>query len=99
VRALKAVLGDSEGPVALVSVLGDPRAQATRLREITGRDVLAHTLSATGDATEAARNLFRTLRLLDSTGAALLIAEPVHEGSGLLHAIADRLNRATTPLV
>ncbi len=97
-EALRKLLEGTEGPVALVSVLGDPRAQATRLREITGRDVLAHTLSAAGDPAEAARNLFRTMRLLDSTGAALLIAEPVRGDSGILHAIADRLNRATTPL-
>ena len=98
IHALRALVDEAQGPVALISVFGDPRAQATRLREITGRDVLAHTLSAVGDPTEAASNLFRTLRLLDSTGAALLVAEPVNDGNGLLHAIADRLNRATTPL-
>lgn len=95
---LKTAVAEEEGPVALICVLGDPRAAATRLRELTGRDVLAHTLSLTGDPAEAARNLFRTLRLLDSTGAALMVAEPVGEPSGVLFAIADRLSRATTAL-
>lgn len=95
---LQDLVGTVEGPIALICVLGDPRAAATRLRELTGRDVLAHSLSPTGDPNEAARNLFRTLRLLDSTGAALLVAEPLPNASGVLLAIVDRLSRATTAL-
>ena len=98
-RALRELTASKDGPVALITVLGDPRPAATLLRNIIGRDVLAHSLSANGDAAEAAHNLFRTLRLLDSTGAALMVAEPVPDREGLLHAIADRLSRATTPLV
>ncbi len=95
---LRELVHGVEGPIALVCVLGDPRAAATRLRELTGRDILAHSLSPSGDASEAAHNLFRTLRLLDSTGAALLVAEPLPTASGVLLAIVDRLSRATTPL-
>ncbi|HSI05438.1 MAG: L-threonylcarbamoyladenylate synthase [Myxococcota bacterium] len=96
---LKKLVEGVEGPIALICVLGDARAAATRLRELTGRDVLAHSLSPGGDPNEAARNLFRTLRLLDSTGAALLVAEPLPTASGVLLAIVDRLSRATTPLL
>lgn len=99
VEALNGLTRANEGPLALITILGDPRPSATRLREITGRDVLAHSLSLAGDPGEAARNLFRTLRLLDSTGASLMIAEPTPLRDGLLHAIADRLSRATTPLI
>ncbi|MBC7793815.1 MAG: threonylcarbamoyl-AMP synthase [Clostridia bacterium] len=98
IEALRGLVAQKEGPLGLITVLGDPNAAAARLTELVERDVFAHSLSPTGDTAEAARNLFRTLRLLDSTAAALLVAEPMRDEDGLLHAIADRLNRATTPL-
>ncbi len=98
VQRLQTLVEGVEGPIALICVLGDARAAATHLRELTGRDVLAHSLSPSGDPNEAARNLFRTLRLLDSTGAALLVAEPLPAATGVLLAIVDRLSRATVPL-
>lgn len=53
-------------------------------------------LSASGDVTEAARNLFAHLRALDQTGAAVIAVERIpHHGLG--EAIADRLARAAAP--
>jgi L-threonylcarbamoyladenylate synthase len=48
-------------------------------------------LSATGDLTEAAANLFSGLRTLDASGAIAVMAIP-REGLG--EAINDRLQRA-----
>jgi len=57
-------------------------------------------LSAAGDATEAAANLFVALRSLDATGTRLglrgIAAMPI-PGSGLGLAINDRLRRAAAP--
>lgn len=50
-------------------------------------------LSATGDLTEAARNLFAGMRRLDTLGLDVILAEPVPE-DGLGRAINDRLRRA-----
>ena len=54
-------------------------------------------LSASGDRAEAARNLFKMLRELDSSDAEILFAEPVSSRDGLDHAIADRLTKAAAP--
>lgn len=54
------------------------------------------TLSATGDLTEAAANLYAHLRALDSTGAETIAIAPI-PGSGLAEAIRDRLARAAAP--
>lgn len=51
------------------------------------------TLSAAGDLSEAARNLFKALRLLDSMPVNLILAEEVPD-YGLGRAINDRLRRA-----
>ena len=51
------------------------------------------TLSASGNLREAAANLFRYLRELDSAGLDLIVAEEV-PAAGLGTAINDRLNRA-----
>jgi L-threonylcarbamoyladenylate synthase len=56
----------------------------------------AHTLSATGDLTEAAANLFSLLRALDATGIAVIAVAPIPE-TGLGRAINDRLRRAAAP--
>jgi L-threonylcarbamoyladenylate synthase len=50
-------------------------------------------LSATGDLTEAAANLFSALRALDASGAATIAVMPIPE-EGLGEAINDRLRRA-----
>ena len=54
------------------------------------------TLSASGDLTEAAANLFHMLRALDATGAATIAVAPIPD-HGLGRAIRDRLNRAAAP--
>ncbi|EMR04628.1 Putative translation factor (SUA5) [Cesiribacter andamanensis AMV16] len=52
------------------------------------------TLSPAGDLGEAARNLFKALRLLDSLPVSLILAEEVPD-YGLGRAINDRLRRAS----
>jgi L-threonylcarbamoyladenylate synthase len=54
------------------------------------------TLSATGDLTEAAANLYAHLRALDATGAGTIAVAPI-PGGGLAEAIRDRLARAAAP--
>jgi L-threonylcarbamoyladenylate synthase len=54
------------------------------------------TLSARGDLTEAAANLYAHLRALDATGADVIAVAPV-PGGGLAEAIRDRLARAAAP--
>jgi L-threonylcarbamoyladenylate synthase len=66
-----------------------------------GRDVPDHTgpminLSASGDLTEAAANLFAALRSLDATGATAIAVMPIPD-EGLGEAINDRLRRAARP--
>jgi L-threonylcarbamoyladenylate synthase len=53
-------------------------------------------LSARGDLTEAAANLFAALRTLDASGAAAIAAMPIPH-AGLGEAINDRLRRAAAP--
>lgn len=53
------------------------------------------TLSASGDLSEAAANLFGHLHRLDAMGGAIAVAPIPMEGLG--HAINDRLNRAAAP--
>lgn len=54
------------------------------------------TLSANGDLTEAAANLYAHLRALDATGADTIAVAPI-PGGGLAEAIRDRLARAAAP--
>lgn len=54
------------------------------------------TLSASGDLTEAAANLYAHLRSLDATGAETIAVAPI-PGGGLAEAIRDRLARAAAP--
>ena len=63
-----------------------------------GRDVPKHAgtavnLSASGDLTEAAANLFAALRALDRSGATAIAVAPIPQ-EGLGEAINDRLRRA-----
>lgn len=54
------------------------------------------TLSASGDLTEAAANLYAHLRALDATDADTIAIAPI-PGGGLAEAIRDRLARAAAP--
>jgi L-threonylcarbamoyladenylate synthase len=54
------------------------------------------TLSRDGDAHDAARRLFASLRELDASEAQVLFAEPCPTAQGLDHAIMDRLARAAS---
>jgi L-threonylcarbamoyladenylate synthase len=54
------------------------------------------TLSASGDLTEAAANLYAHLRALDATGADVIAVAPI-PNHGLGEAIRDRLARAAAP--
>ncbi|HWM81276.1 MAG TPA: L-threonylcarbamoyladenylate synthase [Pseudolabrys sp.] len=58
--------------------------------------VMTLNLSARGDLTEAAANLFSHLRALDASGAQTIAAMPVPR-TGLGEAINDRLARAAAP--
>jgi L-threonylcarbamoyladenylate synthase len=60
-----------------------------------GPPAILRVLSASGDAEEAARNLFAALRALDASDATTLVTEPWPGEEGLGFAIADRLRRAT----
>lgn len=53
-------------------------------------------LSASGDTTEAAANLFAMLRILDRSGAGRIAVMPI-PARGLGEAIIDRLSRAAAP--
>jgi L-threonylcarbamoyladenylate synthase len=61
-----------------------------------GRAVASRNLSATGDLSEAAANLFIMLQELDASGAETIAVAPIPEG-GLGEAINDRLRRAAAP--
>lgn len=61
---------------------------------ITASVVTILTLSRDGNAAEAARRLFSSLRELDNSPAQILFAEPSGGDQGLDFAIADRLGRA-----
>lgn len=58
--------------------------------------VAVRNLSASGDLAEAAANLFRCLRELDRSGAAVIAVVPIPR-EGLGAAILDRLTRAAAP--
>lgn len=61
-----------------------------------GRAGAMRNLSAKGDLTEAAANLFSFLKELDGSGAATIAVEPI-PNTGLGEAINDRLARAAAP--
>ncbi|MFN5224274.1 MAG: L-threonylcarbamoyladenylate synthase [Bacteroidota bacterium] len=62
--------------------------------ELEGVDVFV--LSPSGDAAEAARNLFKVMRLIDLAGYERISAERMPD-VGLCRAINDRLQRASAP--
>jgi L-threonylcarbamoyladenylate synthase len=86
----------SGGTLGLLVITGNAEEKAATLNKLTGRTVIARSLSTTGDWHEAARNLFSTLRALDDSEAAELICEPCLHNEGLAFAIADRLKRASS---
>ena len=76
--------GDPKGRVGLLAWCSDDDARGFNPVEI---------LSRTGDLREAAASLFSKMRLLDSAGLDLIVAEQVPE-EGLGIAINDRLRKA-----
>lgn len=87
------------GPLGLLAFAGDAREAARALAQALGeepgaRRISVRVLSPGGDLAEAARNLFASLRELDSESPALIYAEPCPSRDGLGFAIADRLGRA-----
>jgi L-threonylcarbamoyladenylate synthase len=81
--------------LGLLVLAGDAGAAARAFERTTGRKVVARALAPSGSDEEAAQALFAALRALDGSEAGLLFAEPCPEDTGLWHAIADRLRRAS----
>jgi L-threonylcarbamoyladenylate synthase len=73
-----------------------PRAGETYLAFGANAPTGGLTLSARGDLTEAAANLYAHLRALDATGASAIAVAPIPR-EGLGEAINDRLQRAAAP--
>lgn len=100
----------NKGPVSAPGMLESHYAPRARLRldanaPSAGEAYLAFgapapegglTLSASGDLTEAAANLYAYLRLLDARGAETIAVAPI-PARGLGEAIRDRLARAAAP--
>lgn len=78
-------------PMALVDGGGHLAEQLRRT--LAARGVRVEVLDLPGDATEAARRLYATLRAADASGAELLLA-PSFDPAGLGRAVNDRLYRA-----
>jgi hypothetical protein len=76
----------------ILAASGDAEAIAAAC---AGPPTILRVLSPSGDAEEAARNLFAALRALDASDATTLVTEPWPGEEGLGYAIADRLRRAT----
>lgn len=82
------------GTYGLLVFQGDPELAVQQFQEKSGKQAFGRVLSRSGSLAEAARNLFAELRTLDSSGAAIILAEPCPTTEGLGHAISDRLRRA-----
>jgi L-threonylcarbamoyladenylate synthase len=99
-RCADPVAAQSLAREKLIAAGIDLRGDGTRSG--SGRDAGAVTilaLSRDGGAPEAARRLFGGLRELDASDARVLFAEPCPTDTGLNHAIADRLTRASRGLI
>lgn len=83
--------------VALLVVSGNGQKEFDRLKNLGIHVVEMATLSARSDDTEAAKNLFASMRRLDQTDADFIITTETPNRSGLWLAIDDRLKRACTP--
>ncbi|MBC7692555.1 MAG: threonylcarbamoyl-AMP synthase [Methylotenera sp.] len=81
--------------LGLLMLSGSAFEGTSKFEALTGRKVIAFTLSESGNWSEAAQNLFSTLRRLDESPALVLFCEPCLETTGIGHAIADRLKRAS----
>ncbi len=79
----------TQQPVGLLLMSGSPD------HANLGHPIRCRSLSPSGDLNEAARNLFTTLRHLDSLGVPVIFAEPCTHQEGLGFAISDRLRRAS----
>lgn len=100
VSRLQSMLGHRTG-VGVVLYTGSPADALTGLPacfwSTSETQPVARVLTSKGDAAEAAFNLFRTLRELDAhPQVQVILVEPVPDESGLGHAIADRLRRASS---
>lgn len=84
------------GKIGLLALSGNTaRLEEELSRRLDGRPVRALSLSENGDLAKAAQNLFAVMRELDrDPELSFLVSEPAPEGSGLAHAIRDRLGRA-----
>lgn len=84
------------GSTRHIGLLMNQNENADVISHLTTATITTQVLSASGDASEAARRLFAALRELDRSPAELLIAEQWFENTGLGHAVADRLSRASS---
>jgi L-threonylcarbamoyladenylate synthase len=83
-------------PLGLIVMGGDPTPLASQLNHSLGRCFDVHSLSHSNSVEEMAKNLFATMRLIDSSPVEVILSEPCTIELGLGHAIADRLKRAST---
>jgi L-threonylcarbamoyladenylate synthase len=82
------------GVIGLLLLSGDARSASFKLQQLTGCQVVAQSLSVSGNLEEVAQNLFAGMRAIDESNADEIWVESCHESVGLGAAIADRLNRA-----
>lgn len=85
--------------VALLVVSGNGQKEIDILKNLGIRVIEMVTLSDTSNETEAAKNLFASMRRLDQTDADFIITTETPNCSGLWLAIHDRLKRACTSSV
>ena len=82
--------------IALLCLQTDP-TQARMTFETLGHHVKIAAFLGNSE-TEAAKNLFKTLRELDHVGTGVILSEPCPSQTGLWLAIEDRIKRAMSPL-
>lgn len=78
-------------------LLLEPPSGSELLTLLRSRDYVFEVLSESRDLTEAARQLFATLRKLDQQDLGLLFAQVPPQDQGLGQAIRDRLMKAAAP--
>jgi L-threonylcarbamoyladenylate synthase len=84
----------SRGKLAVLAIHSSDEIAQRELQRIGVRPVGLRCLTNSGDLSEAARALFRSLRELDETDADVIVCEPCETQTGLGFAIGDRLRRA-----
>jgi len=87
---------DKSQAIAILFAKGDPANRMHAIPASIRPFMTGVSLSNDGNPSEAARNLFSTLRKLDESDAHVIFAEEPSESSGLWYAIHDRLSRAAT---